>query len=139
MTFQSCSEDEACEVGYEGKDCDVEIRSYMIGTYNATDVDVNSGETFTYAPAISKNSQSVTVINIAKFGDFYTGAEIVTSNVTKSGNTINFTIPTQRPDNEYTVQGQGTFDVNTKKITLQYSLTDASGATLNYTGNWGLQ
>src|SRR5690606_12962713 len=86
MTMVSCDKTEDCAAGYEGKDCTTEIRAEMLGTYDATDVEVD-GPTYSYAPIVSKNS-SVTVVNIAKFGDFFSNTELVTSNVTKSGDII---------------------------------------------------
>ena len=107
----------------------------MIGTYNAVDVRSNNN-TKTYTPIVTKNAGNVTVINIQEFGDFYSGTtEIVTSNVTKSGNTISFTIPSQKPDNLYTVSGSGSYDVTTKKVTITYTLSDGI-STNNYSGTW---
>lgn len=140
MTFVSCDKTEDCVAGYEGKDCDVEIRKEMIGTYNATDVnDADASDVETYNPVVS-NGSTVTVVNIAKFGNFFTGSgEIVTSNVTKSNDVISFTIPSQQPDNVYTVTGSGSYNVSTKKLTVNYTLTNALNQTLNYTGNWTKQ
>ncbi|MNU97494.1 hypothetical protein D3C71_875710 [compost metagenome] len=135
VTLTSCTKED-CAIGYEGSDCTTEIREQMIGTYGAVDVR-SDGNTKTYTPIVTKNSGNVTVINIQEFGDFYTGSsEIVTSNVTKTGNTINFTIPTQKPDNVYTVSGSGAYDVNTKKVTITYTLSDGLGGTSNYSGTW---
>ena len=139
LTMTSCGKDDkVCDAGYEGKDCDVQIRTPMLGTYNATDVATVGGATYTYNPAITTNA-TVTVVNISKFGDFFTGAELVTSNVSKSGDIISFNIPTQKPDGAYTVQGSGAFNISTKKITIEYSLTDGGGQIDNYTGNWTMQ
>lgn len=136
MTFSSCSKDDKiCNTGYEGDNCDVEIREQMIGSYDAVDIKSTDGTTKTYIPVISKNA-SVTVINIAEFGDFFSGgSEIVTSNVTKSGDVISFTIPEQQPDAIYTVSGSGTYNVTTKKIAIAYTLSNGV-ASSNYTGTW---
>lgn len=134
VTLTSCTKDD-CPIGYEGSDCNTEIREQMIGTYNAVDVR-SDGNTKTYTPIVTKNAGNVTVINIQEFGDFYSGTtEIVTSNVTKSGNTISFTIPSQKPDNLYTVSGSGSYDVTTKKVTITYTLSDGI-STNNYSGTW---
>ena len=139
MTMTSCTKDDKiCDAGYEGKNCDVQTRTPMLGTYNATDVQTDGGATFTYNPTI-KTHATATIVNISKFGDFFTETELVTSNISKSGNIISFTIPIQKPDGVYTVSGSGSFDISTKKITLQYSLTSALGAIDNYTGNWTMQ
>jgi hypothetical protein len=136
VTLSSCTKED-CAIGYEGSDCTTEIREQMIGTFNATDVDNSTGTPYTYTPVVSKNN-SVTVVNIANFGDYFTNTELVTSNVTKSGNTISFSIPAQKPDNIYTVTGSGQYDVSTKKVTITYSL-DNGVSIKNYTGTWTKQ
>lgn len=134
MTFVSCSKTEDCAVGYEGKDCNVEIRTAMIGTYDAEDV--RGGVNKNYVAKVSANSGNVTVVNIEDFGDFFSGnTEIVTSNISKTGNNISFTIPSQKPDGIYTVEGSGTYDATSKKITITYSISDGVQVN-NATGTW---
>ncbi len=138
-TIISCGKDEACNAGYEGKNCDVEIREQLIGTFDAVDVTTSTNETKTYTPIITKNA-TVTVVNIQEFGGFYSGsAELVTSNITKAGNTITFDIPSQKPDGEYAVSGKGTYDISSKKVAITYTLTEPEsegGRIINRTGNW---
>lgn len=139
-TIISCGgKDESCAAGYEGKNCDVEIREQLIGTFDAIDVRTATNETKTYTPTISKNA-TVTVVNIQEFGDFYRGSsELVTSNITKAGNVITFDIPNQKPDGEYTVSGKGTYDISSKKVAITYTLTEPEsegGRIINSTGNW---
>lgn len=140
ITLSSCSKDDDCPAGYEGKDCATEIRTPMLGTYNATDENVTNPNNSPdpYNPVISTNA-SITVVNIKSFSDFFTGSEIVTSNVSKSGDNISFTIPAQKPDNVYEVSGSGTYNVSTKTINIQYSLKDPVGQIDNYTGVWTKQ
>ena len=136
LTLSSCSKDEDCPAGMEGKNCDIETRTPMLGTYNATDKETGSGDVFTYSPAITTNA-TVTIVNISKFSDFYVGSgEIVTSNISKSGNNIAFSIPSQKPDGLYEVSGSGDFNSSTNKITLTYTLKSPSGDIKNYTGTW---
>lgn len=140
MTFSSCTKDEDCAPGLEGKNCDVEIRTPMLGTYNATDVnDADATDIWTYTPVVTANA-SVSIVNISNFGDFYEGQEIVTSNVSKNGDNISFTIPSQIPDDEGNeVNGSGTFNVETGKVNINYTLTSPGGDKLNYTGSWTKQ
>jgi len=139
LTLTSCSKDEDCAPGLEGKNCDVEIRTPMLGTYNATDVnDEDANDIYTYTPVISTNA-SVSIVNISNFGDFYQGQEIVTSNVSKSGDNISFTIPSQKPDDINEVSGSGTYNVDNKKIEINYTLTSALGDKVNYHGTWTKQ
>lgn len=145
MTFVSCGKSEDCALGYEGSNCDVEIRKEMLGTYNATDVNDNDAtDVETYTPVVS-NGATVAVVNFSKFGNTFTGSgEIVTANLTKSGDKISFNIPDQTPQGQgaivVSVQGSGSYDVKTKKLTVQYTLTQqATQAKLNYTGNWTKQ
>ncbi|HRP88472.1 MAG TPA: hypothetical protein PKX92_00400 [Edaphocola sp.] len=138
VTFMSCGKED-CPVGMEGNNCDKEIRAEMIGTYNATDVnDADATEVYTYNPVVTTGA-TVSVINVSKFGDFFTNTEIVTANVTKTNDVISFDIPTQKPDGAYTVSGSGTYTISTKKLVVNYGLTSPGGATENYTGNWTKQ
>lgn len=135
-TVTSCGSDEACAVGYEGKDCTTEIRTALLGTYNASDVnDADASDSEAYIASVTASS-AVSNVNIANFGDFFSNSQIVIAGVSKSGNTISFTISAQQPDNLYTVSGSGTFDTSTKKINIKYSLKNAAGQILNYTGTW---
>lgn len=140
VTFTSCTKDDDCAVGYTGKNCEDEIRMPMLGTYNATDVnDGDASDVQTYTPTITKNG-SVSIVNISKFGGFFSNSELVTSNVQEEGDNISFTIPSQKPDNVYTVSGSGEYNNKTGKITIHYAITDpVSGVILNYTGTWNQQ
>lgn len=139
LTLTSCSKDEDCAPGLEGKNCDVEIRTPMLGTYTATDTnDEDPTDIQAYTPVITKNS-SVSIVNISNFGRFFEGQEIVTSNVTKSGDNVNFTIPVQNPANdEYEVSGSGTYNSKNSEITINYTLSNGS-SNLNYHGTWTKQ
>lgn len=135
MTFTSCTKDDDCALGYEGSNCDMEIREEMIGIYDAVDTRTTNPVTKTYVPIITKNA-TVTVVNIQEFGDFFEGAsELVTSNVTKAGDVISFTIPSQKPDGENTVSGDGNYNVKTKKLNINYGLSNGTDIN-NYTGTW---
>lgn len=134
----SCTKDaKVCDPGYEGSNCDIQIRTPMLGTYSATDINTQDQSSETYTAVISSNA-TVSVVNISNFGNFYTNTELVTSNVTKSGDNISFTIPDQKPDNVYKVSGSGTFNTSTKKISITYAL-DNGVIIKNYTGNWTMQ
>lgn len=137
-TIISCGKDEACNAGYEGKNCDVEQREELIGLYDAADVNVeDSQDAEDYSPRISKNANSVTVVNISNFGNVFTvNTQVVTANISKSGNTISFDILSQKPDNEFTVSGKGSYDISSKRLTITYALQNPAGAINNYTGTW---
>lgn len=136
LTISSCTKDDKdCPVGMEGKNCDEEIRTPMLGTYAARDVDDLDGSIINYHPSIEKNT-SVDKVSIFKFGDFYVGQEIVISNVSKSGSNINFSIPSQKPDGDYEVSGSGSFNTSTNTININYSLRNLDGDIYNYTGEW---
>lgn len=138
VTFSSCSKNDDCAVGYTGKNCDEEIRTPMLGTYLAVDVEDQTGNIVpSYNPTISTNS-SVSIVNISNFWGLFTGNEIVTSNVKEDGDNISFTIPSQKPDGYYTVQGSGEYNSNTKKISINYSIANDT-AIINYTGTWTQQ
>lgn len=138
VTFSSCSKSEDCAVGYTGKNCDVEIRTPMLGTYNATDKnDADPTDVQTYTLSITTGA-TTPVVNIHSFGNFFSNTEIVTSNVTESGDNISFTIPSQLPDGSYTVSGSGTYNSKSKTITINYSISSGT-QILNYTGTWTKQ
>lgn len=141
VTMTSCSkDDQICNAGYEGDNCDVEIRTKMLGTYTAADVNnADASDAPSYVTQITTNA-TVTVVNITNFsggasqGGF---ANLVTSNVVATDNGVSFTIPDQVPDNDlYHVSGSGTYTTATKKISIIYTITNPTGATNNYTGTW---
>lgn len=142
VTMTSCSKDDKiCDAGYEGDDCNVEIRAKMIGTYTAADVNIaDPSDAPSYVAQITANT-AVTVVNITNFsGGGSSGgfSNLVTSNIasTTDGG-VSFDIPSQIPDNDgYSVSGSGTYNATSKKITIQYSIKNPLGQTNNYTGNW---
>jgi len=142
VTMTSCSKDDkVCNTGYEGKNCDVEIRTKMLGTYTAADVNnANPSDAPSYVAQITVNTSSVSVVNISNFsggGSVGGFSNLVTSNIVSSADGISFTIPTQTPDNDgYSVSGSGTYTTSTKKIAIQYTIADPQGQTNNYTGTW---
>lgn len=57
-----------CNVGYQGENCDEEIRAKYFGTYSATDV-CPSG-TFDFTSSVTASSLDVARFNIENFGGF---------------------------------------------------------------------
>jgi hypothetical protein len=137
----SCDKDDKiCDAGYEGDDCNVEVRAKMIGSYTAADVNTaDASDAPSYVAQIS-NGNAVTVVNIANFsggGSVGGFSNLVVSNIESSGDGVSFSIPTQTPDNDgYSVSGSGNFNATTKKITIQYTIANPVGQTNNYTGTW---
>ena len=66
-------------------------------------------------------------------------SEIVTANVTKSGNIVSFTIPAQKPNGQFTVSGSGQFNIATKKITIKYGFSWLGSEPDGHSGIWTLQ
>jgi uncharacterized protein YmfQ (DUF2313 family) len=87
-----------------------------------------------YSAVISASTASTAVTDVVIGGfskDFFTNAV----KATVSGNTI--TIASQQPDNDqYYVEGTGTYNTATSKITWTYKLTNPSNVQVSYTGTW---
>ena len=127
MTYTSCNKDEckdvvcqnggtcnegicACATGYEGTNCETEIRGKVIKTWTAKDMNISDNSTVpTYNSAITKGT-NITDILISDFSDEFFANDV---KATVSGNTI--TIPSQDPDNDgYKVAGTGTYNTTDK-------------------------
>jgi hypothetical protein len=135
VTFTSCTkDDEACPVGMEGKNCDVEMRTKFVNSWSA--VDVVNGNQLVYTCNIAKglNINQVTISNA--FSDHFFSNNI---SATVDGTTI--TIADQKPDGStsmYSVSGSGTYTNN--QISWNYLIVeDVTGAKQNYTGIWTAQ
>lgn len=147
VTFSSCSKDQDCAVGMTGKNCDQQIRTPMLGTYNANDTLDGGTQAGQYNPLIAADPNNITNVTIQNFGglivgtgSFFTGSsELVVSNVTESGDNISFQIPTQKPDGNYTVNGSGVYASKSNQITIQYSITDSLGHVNHFNGTWTKQ
>jgi hypothetical protein len=148
VTYTSCNKDECkdvvcqnggscvdgtcqCATGYEGTNCETEIRTKFVKTWTAKDTEVGGPALPVYTSPISKGA-AVTDVLISDFSDEYFINDV---KATISGNTI--TIPSQTPDNDnYKVSGTGTYNATDKKITWTYTITDPLGAIISYTGTW---
>lgn len=116
----------------------------MLGTYNANDTLDGGTQAGQYNPLVAADPNNISNVTIQNFGgliqgtgSFFTGSsELVISNVSESGNNIAFQIPTQKPDNVYTVNGSGVFDSKNNNITIQYSITDSLGHVNHFNGTW---
>ncbi|OSZ79323.1 hypothetical protein CAP35_14010 [Chitinophagaceae bacterium IBVUCB1] len=149
ITYTSCNKDECkdvvcqnggtcvdgtctCTTGYEGTNCETAVRAKFIKTWTASDKVVATGTSIpAYSPIVTAGT-SIVDIKISKFSDSYFTNEV---KATVSGNTI--TIPVQEPDNDdYTVEGTGSYNATDKKITWTYTLKNPAGTAISYSGTW---
>jgi hypothetical protein len=138
LTFSSCSKDDvACNTGYEGKNCDVEIRAKFVGTWSASDRKEDGTQLPAYTANIVRNPSSIEKLNIGGFSGLPSNGGFAADVIVSASGTT-FTIPTQQPDSDgFTVQGNGTINSAGNSITVNYTITKVStGASLNYTGTW---
>ncbi len=120
-----------CTAGYEGTLCETQERAKFIGTYTATD---NPGS-LVYSVSIGNGTNITAVVISSDFSDDYFVNSI---NATVSGKTI--TIARQEPDNDdYFVEGTGTFNTSTNTITWTYKIIDGTTTpeqSIDYTASW---
>lgn len=131
VTLSSCSKDEVCPVGYEGKNCATEMRAKFIKTWSANETSGSQQLVYTCNIAAGVNINQV-VISSA-FSDNFFNNNI---NATVDGNTI--TIATQKPDggsSPYSVEGSGTYSGG--QINWSYLIIkDATGDKITAQGVW---
>jgi len=131
MTFSSCSKDEVCPVGYEGKNCDTEMRAKFIKTWSANET--SGTQQLVYSCTIAAGSAINQVVISNTFSDNFFNNNI---NATVDGNTI--TIPNQKPDgaaSAYSVEGTGTYvggEIQWSYLIVQ----DVTGNQITTTGVW---
>ena len=149
VTYTACNKDECkdvvcqnggtcvsgtcnCATGYEGTNCETQVRAKFVKTWTASDKDITNGDDLaTYTSSIV-NGTAITEVKISNFSDDYFNNDI---KATVSGNTI--TIPSQQPDNDmYYVEGSGTYNSADKKITWTYTITNPLNSKISYTGSW---
>lgn len=137
LTFTSCSKDDKiCNEGYEGKNCDVEIRTKFLGVWSALDRKEDGTQLPAYTATIVKNPSSIAKMNIGGFSGIPSNGGFA-ADVIVNANGTSFTIPSQEPDADgYSVQGSGTLG-STNTITVNYTITKISTGQVNtYTGTW---
>jgi hypothetical protein len=131
VTLSSCSKDETCLPGYEGKDCKTEMRTKFMKTWNANETSGTEQLVYTCNVAAGTNVNQVVISKT--FSDNFFQNNV---NATVDGNII--TIPSQKPDgsgSEYSVEGSGTYTGG--EISWSYFLIkDATGNKITTTGIW---
>ncbi len=122
----------SCPDGYEGTTCEVLSNGKFIKTWTAADTSAPpSSFTAAYTVAITAGT-AVTQVVITNFSDGFFSHQV---NAVISGNAI--TIPLQEPDNDdYFVQGSGSYSPSGHYITWNYTLKNPSGDSLVHTGVW---
>lgn len=104
-----------CVAGYEGANCETEMRTKFEGTWTTSDACSQSGNS-SYLVTITAGT-GITEVKITNFWDVFTNAVVATVD----GTTIS--IASQQPDNDdFFVTGQGTISGNT--ITWNYTIDD---------------
>ena len=110
-----------CATGYEGTNCDTEVRTKAIGTWTVADSCSNSG-TASYTVTVVTSTGGISEVKITNFWGTFTNQVVATV----SGSTV--TIARQQPDNDnFYVEGTGTVSGNT--ITWSYTISDETVPT----------
>ena len=120
-----------CATGYEGTNCETEVRKKVIATWTASDVRVSDNQA---QPTYQSPIVAGATISDIKIGNFW-GAFTHDVKATISGNTI--TVPSQQPDNDsFYVSGSATYNESDKKLTWSYTIKDPSNVEKAYKGTW---
>lgn len=115
-----------CQEGYEGVDCDIEIREKMVGIWSAQDT--SYGVPTPYYARIAKGSP-VTQLYLWDFSNTYN----TLIKATMTGGII--TIPTQKLSDTTLIVGKGVYDNQNLKISWQYILYSENSTSV-FTGEW---
>ena len=131
-TLSSCGDDTTtCPVGYEGKNCDTEMRAKFVKNWSASDKTA-SGNDLVYTCNVVEGSAINSVILSNTFSDAFFAHTI---NAVVDANTIK--INSQKPDanGNYSVEGSGTFSAN--EISWNYYIIhDSTNVEYVHTGIW---
>lgn len=133
FTFTSCGDDPtSCPVGYEGKNCDTEMREKFVGNWNADERD-DQDVRYIYNATIAKGSSTNTV-SIKNLSDGAFNERLV--NGTVEGNTLK--VSNQKPNganSQFSVEGEATY--SGEQISWKYYLVqDSTNLEIIYTGIW---
>lgn len=133
FTMTSCGDDvTSCPVGYEGKNCDTEMREKFLGNWNADETD-DQNERYIYTATIARGS-SVNTVSIKNISDGVFNEKLV--NGTVEGNTIK--VDNQKPNgtgSDFAIEGEATFSGD--QLSWKYYLIQTStGDDIIYTGIW---
>ena len=128
-TFGACHK--LCQSGYEGKNCNTEVRAAFEGAWTAVD----SPGQLKYTDTISAGSYVSNILISSAFSNHYFSNPIT---ATVNGNTA--TIVQQAPNsNMYYVSGTGTINTTGTQINWTYQITnntDSPAIVNNFTGVW---
>ena len=121
----------ACDDYYEGDACKIEERVKFYGAYG---VDEECDQNYTYGSTIKMTSGNVYKIEISYLyrGDWENPiiAEV-------DGNKI--TIPSQNPEDGFTMTGSGTLSADGTELVIDYTLDDSSIGTVSCTATFTRQ
>jgi len=127
--------DAAGNTGTATRKVTVDAGAFLAGTYSV--VDVSNGVTTDYSDNITASTTTLNKINVAKFGDYSSGAVYMTlsgTNVDLPSQVVHCGTPPN--DVDHTFQGTGTFTTS-HKITITFSdnseFGDFTGCTETYT------
>ena len=142
---QSCSKDDPCDsitcenggtcndgtcdcaAGYEGTNCDTEVRAKFIGSYSGSDACSNSGATGSFTTTIATSTTGVNSIEISGLWD---GFFIAAINGTVSGNEI--TVASQEPDGDgFVIAGTGVMNADGTSIAWTYTVTETANSSVD--------
>ncbi|PSK88821.1 hypothetical protein [Taibaiella chishuiensis] len=138
VTLTSCSKDDKiCNEGYEGSNCDVEVRTKFLGQWSAQDRKEDGTQLPAYTANVVKNPSSISKMNIGGFSGIPSNGGFAADVIVSASGTT-FTIPPQEPDADgFSVEGNGFINSAGNSITVNYNITKISTGQVNkYTGTW---
>lgn len=114
----------ACNSGYEGTECDTEMRAKFLGTYSVYETCLTSTQDYNYTGTITEGEDGLLSIAINNFRDDDTYAPVVA----QLTNRTEFVIEAQKPKGTQEVTGSGYFVPTMDTIVIEYELQASSGS-----------
>ncbi|WP_118976677.1 hypothetical protein [Taibaiella koreensis] len=123
VTFSSCSKDDTCQVGYEGKDCKTLSRDKFVGQWKGQEQCTQGDDEYVITLTASSSSDvKLVYTNVYNQAFTATGTMTGTNGFSFEGNGIGTGGAT------VTFNGVGSLDQSTGQLTITYTI---SGLTTN--------
>ncbi len=131
LSFTACKKDKACEVGFEGNNCQIESRAKFMGAFIAKDRLTKHGAPIPeYKATVTEDE---TMYNRVSFNNFSNG--FVTKPLRATVVDDHFYIYSQMLNDTTSISGGGN-KIDNNSFSIEYTIIYNNGDTLIYDGVW---